>query len=350
MTNLDLFQVLASEDQAEQERLSGNRAIIAVQTRVKTKFEKFVRAAKTDEEHQTRIELVSNEIQQIANEAADEYHYDDVPRLINAATAVLGGGHASDCTCGFCENKGKLPGSSDEDDGEEKESSFKTAFDYPDVGGSLETEQANDFGGPIGVALDEATKGDNDEELGGPIGENASGQKGAKVLDLRDEEVQQRFAGGFTSCSCGCEGCDDGNHCESEKCIESKHSKVSADVETGDTYTQERVDLPAADNLGLGGPSPKIDKGKSGDNTGWNLDPIEVPSKRHPKEDQALGQDYPDYGADLPGPSETGKQISADSPLQPEFNVAPNTDTWSGTEGLATPVTSAVLAKWTVVE
>lgn len=111
--------------------------------------------------------------------------------------------------------------------------------------------------------------------------------------------------------------------------------------ETGDSYWSEKLDLgsfTSDDGISDVG-SPKIDKGNSGTNEGWTLPKIDVPSERHPTEEQNILQPR-EWDKELPGPSDTGKRIDADSPLQPEFTTAPNTDTWSGTEGQASPVTS----------
>jgi hypothetical protein len=107
MTNVDLFQVLATEDAEEQERVAGSRAVIAVQSRATTRFAKFVALASTPDELESRIALIESELRTIASESAEDYGYDDADRLYLAATKALGGGHKSDCGCGFCENKGK---------------------------------------------------------------------------------------------------------------------------------------------------------------------------------------------------------------------------------------------------
>jgi hypothetical protein len=128
----------------------------------------------------------------------------------------------------------------------------------------------------------------------------------------------------------------------------SKFVIVAAEVEDGDSYQSETVSLPAADDSGLGGPSPEIDKGKSGDVAGWSLSDIDVGSKKHRLENQDASEpaDYndPDFLRDL------------DSPVHEDADVTksvgpPDTDgtkTWTGTEGLASPVTSR--NRWTVVE
>lgn len=54
--------------------------------------------------------------------------------------------------------------------------------------------------------------------------------------------------------------------------------------------------LPTGDDTGLGGPSPKIDKGNSGDQNGWSLDPIDTQMKGSPhpttEQDPTAKADY----------------------------------------------------------
>lgn len=118
-----------------------------------------------------------------------------------------------------------------------------------------------------------------------------------------------------------------------------------------DTFWQDQIDLHSTDSKDgvseVG--SPKIDKGPSGDNDGWTIPKIDVPSELHPTEEQNILKPT-EFDAELPGPSNTGTRIDADTPLQPEFTTADGTDTWSGTEGQASPVTSAVLSKWQPVD
>ena len=383
---MGLFEVLASEDAREQETASGRRAVLAAQIRAKDSFGSFVANAATQEERDARISLISADLDQTLAEVADEYAYGDVERLKNAATVALGGGHPSDCTCGFCENKGSF-GKDDDDNKKDEKKDDDSDSDDKDK--------------------DDDGDSDDKEEKKLPWEKGSSVRVASRVMAEYDWDGLTKTADGFSFCECNCEGCNSANHCESEKCIETKHSgnpgnpdsakssektankyvqkrgdkwviiqkgtgdvlsehdseekanasframemhkHEGASVETGDTYVTETVDLPSSKD-GLGGPSPKIDKGPSGDNKGWSLPEIEVPSERHPVEKQQI-HDTPDYSADLPGVSDTGKSISADAPLQPEFNTADNTETWTGTEGQADPVSNEsinVLSKWSV--
>lgn len=122
-------------------------------------------------------------------------------------------------------------------------------------------------------------------------------------------------------------------------------SKTAAGVDTGDTYTQETVDLPKADDSGLSeDPSPKMDSASAGDENHTSQKPIDIPSTRHNPEVQDI-TDPADYTATLETPSGVAKRVDADSPMQPEHHVAPGTDSWTGTKDQANPVTS----KWKVL-
>jgi hypothetical protein len=120
-----LFEVLAKLDAEEQERREGNRAIVAAQTRAKERFAKFVGQAKNKEDLDARLALIDSNLRDLISDVVNEYG-GDPDRVYLATTAVLGGGHASDCDCGFCQNKGKGFDSKDEDK-EDKESSTHIA-------------------------------------------------------------------------------------------------------------------------------------------------------------------------------------------------------------------------------
>lgn len=311
-----LFEVLAGHDAEEQERRTGTRAAIAAQTRAKARFEGFLSKAAGQSDFEARLALIDSNLRDLANETAAEYD-GDPERTYLAATAVLGGGHASDCSCGFCENMGKLPGQSDEDEeeeeGVEKESSKKCHYC-----------------------------------LGDGLG---AGGNQCPICKGTGKEPKEKESSVKTSCSCGCgpNGCDCEN-CPVKEQKVARWSVVAADVEEGDHYQSERVSLPSADDDALGGPSPKIDKGKSGDHTGWDLDPIDVGSVRNKleKQDASDPAEYndSDFLRDLDSPIHDDADVTK-SVSPPDMD---RTKTWTGTEGQASPVTSSDLTKWRLVE
>jgi hypothetical protein len=155
----------------------------------------------------------------------------------------------------------------------------------------------------------------------------------------------------------GCKFCENKFGQKDEEKDESDDMDVTAavkwavEVDTGDTFWSERVDLPKADASGLSSEgTPKIDKGRVPKD---GLSAVDVPSSAHPSEMQDVAEkaDYDtqtDQGANAKPDSTKApvERVKADTPMQPEHHKAPRTKTWNGTEGLASPVTS----KWAVEE
>ena len=323
---MDTFEVLASEDAAEQERLSGTRAVIAAQTRAKEQFGAFVAKAATDEERDARIALISSDLEAMLSDVASEYSYSDTDRLSKAATVALGAGHPADCTCGFCENKG----------------SFGKDEKEKDADGDYDGDEDDDMDKESSVK--EANKYIEERD-----GKWVVTQKGTgKVLSTHDskEDAEASFRAMEMHKH---EGALDIPPRVLPEFPWDSFQPIAADVETGDSYQSERVDLGESKDGVSDVGSPKIDKSKSGDETGWDLKPIDVNSERHQLEHQDA-TDRADYTAgDFDPQNSVTDRIDADKPLQPEHNVGDSTETWTGTEGLASPVTSAVVAKWSVL-
>ena len=279
-----LFEVLASTDD------NGPRAVIAAQTRAKSIFERFVAG------DESKLAYIADDLKKMAAEVADEYGYDDPEKLYLAATIALGGGHASDCTCGFCENKGKGFGDKEEDadEGMEKEASTKTACDCP----------AHD--------------------------------------------------GGDCTCDgdCGCSECSGGDSKKEASVRPYSYQafnweKVAAEADYTDSYQGERESLPTSDGTGLGdtGAVP-TDRSKSGDQTGWNLEPIDVDSQKHQLEHQDAPQRAEYNNEDFDPSNPVRERVDADKAMQPEFTKAPNTETWSGDKGDSLGQQAPVTSKW----
>lgn len=117
----------------------------------------------------------------------------------------------------------------------------------------------------------------------------------------------------------------------------------------------ETVELPNKERdtfaTGLGDKaSPKIDKSKSGDETGWDLEPIDTQmgGSPHPSVEQDVGtpakydkKDFLDQ-TDAVAKQET-LPTADDSGQSTDRNIKqPATDTWSGMDGQTDPITSAV--------
>ena len=271
-----LFEVIASADDP-----ADTRAVIAAQTRAKTQFDRFL----SEGDRESKLAFADDDIKKLAAEVAEEYGVEDAERLYLAATVALGGGHPAGCTCGFCENKGKLPGASDEGDEEEaetKESSVKTACEP-----GCEMDHEHDY----------------DED------------------DKKEASVKPYAYSGF----------------------DWEHVAAGAEDRSGDSYQHERETLPESDGTGLGdtGAVP-TDRSKSGDQTGWNLEPIDVDSQRHQLEHQDA-EDRAEYNAaDFDPSNPVRERVDAGTPMQPEYTNGPDTQTWSDKSTQQAPVTS----KW----
>lgn len=279
---MGLFEVLASTED------SGSRAVIAAQTRAKSVFERFVSG------DESKLAYIADDLKRMAAEVADEYGYDDPEKLYLAATVALGGGHPAGCDCGFCQNKGKgFGGDAEEEEDEEKTAktaSTKTACDCP----------AHDGG--------ECNCGDD----------------------------------------CDCAECHGGKEASVKPYVyqDFDWEKVAAEADYSDSYQGERESLPTSDGTGLGdtGAVP-TDRSKSGDQTGWNLEPIDVDSQKHQLEHQDAPQRAEYNNEDFDPSNPVRERVDADKAMQPEFTKAPNTETWSDAGTQASPVTS----KWSLL-
>lgn len=118
----------------------------------------------------------------------------------------------------------------------------------------------------------------------------------------------------------------------------------------------ETVKLPKGNADAQGGPSPKIDKGNSGDQFGWSLEPIDtqMTGTPHPsiEQDPTAKAEYnkDDFLAQTDAVTESVELDSAPN-LMDDAGFAPggeehgpHTDTWSGTAGQAMPVTRESLS------
>lgn len=254
------------------------RAVIAAQTRAKTVFDRYL----SEGDRETKLAFVADDIRKLAADVAEEYGVEDAERLYLAATVALGGGHPADCTCGFCENKGSFGKDDDGDEDDmEKESSVKTACEP----GCTEDHE-HDF---------------EDEK------------KEASVTPYK------------------------------LAAFDWEHIAAGSEDRSGDSYQGEREELPTSDGTGLGdtGAVP-TDLSSSGDQTGWNLEPIDVHSEKHQltHQDATDRAEYNDSDFDPSNP--VRERVDAEAPMQPEYTNGPDTQTWSDKSTQAAPVTS----KW----
>lgn len=162
-------------------------------------------------------------------------------------------------------------------------------------------------------------------------------------------------SGPKAGCTCG----DDSSESETDDDAESEPAEDSdddaAEVKEARTATWvvsefrptaealETEKLPTGDDTALGGPSPKIDKKEwkpNALNDDGNLSPIDTEGagSPHPTEQQDV-TDVADHEADFL--AQTDAVTESQDVGKETTTEAIHTDTWSGTEGQADPVTSA---------
>lgn len=121
-----------------------------------------------------------------------------------------------------------------------------------------------------------------------------------------------------------------------------KESRVASWTVLGEAL--ETVDLPKGDDTALDGPSPKMDKGEwkpNALNGDGNLSPVDTEGSGSPH--PTVQQDITDVADHTKDPLEQTDAV-ADHGVdvgKEHTTEAIHTDTWSGSEGLADPVTSA---------
>lgn len=132
--------------------------------------------------------------------------------------------------------------------------------------------------------------------------------------------------------------------------------ELSMAASTKEAEALKTVKLPKGGESALGGPSPKIDKGNSGDQNGWSLDPIDtdMDGTPHPtrEQDPTAKADFTkdNFLDQTRAVTETVELDSApdmmnDAGFAPGGEEhGPHTDTWTGTDGMAKPVTRESLS------
>lgn len=132
--------------QFDESFLASRREAAAVaHKRVQDRVGAYLKIAKTSEEYDARLNFVSDDIRQIVADVAEEFSVDhdkladaiddalkgegvtDINEELADAPSAVGhkaaGGHKDGCTCGFCKNKGNLPGRVDQKEQENKDAS-----------------------------------------------------------------------------------------------------------------------------------------------------------------------------------------------------------------------------------
>lgn len=328
----------------DQKRDETRVAVAVAHRRFTTRFAGFLHEANTLDEYQQRIALVEDEIKEMVDDVVAEYGGDS--QKLEASLKETKGGFCDDCkkwksgpkkgcTCGDEESEDRSDGdpdlsdNSDEEKDDSSDSKEETVEETSDSSHDSSAKQADLTTQPIMTPVplpDEPGKGvpDIDGEL-----EDAPSAVGYGTIASETPAMQ--------------------------KARQLITAKLAADAPTGDS-AEKRKTLPTGDESALGGPSPKIDKRK------WkpkalgepNLHPIDTEGKGspHPTEHQDI-VDKPDYerdnflkGTEGNGTTKHKQKLDKDTG---DFQ-APHTDTWSGTDGLANPVTQTAISSTHVAE
>jgi hypothetical protein len=291
-----IFEHLAAFDDSE--RVAARKAVAVATKRVQTQFGAFLASA-TDADRAARVALIQDDLDAVVASVVSEYggDYDKIRMVIADLT-------------------------------------------------TMPRDTAGQWSSP--EQLQDAQQSDIDSEL-----EKAPSAVGA---DAGAGVLSSHTAGHADDCECGfCT--NKGSFGKDEEEDEDKdddedgEKKTAADAPAGAGGASKRESLPKADASGLGGPSPKIDKAKSGDQDGWNSKPIdtEMSGTPHPTVDQDITQkpefDKEDFLAQTDSvttqedlPSNSGDAGFDDGGV----NHGDNTDTW--TEAQNDPVTNTALA------
>lgn len=327
----NVFDVL--EDESE-ERGTRRAAIVAV-ARTKKQMGAFFKQAADEADFDARLSLVSDTISDIVREACVENSTSDFATVTRVVASELA--HFAEVMRNTVQDTDIAPVTEDEEgDGQMHVRGLagRKLLGLPsqleENGGKIANGDGSFPGTPHGL------------DFGG-LG--ATGGKCTCGPGYKDDNCAEHGEEATSAAKGGVGNLHkDGPETPLERAQRDAATKTA--VETGDTYTQETVDLPKADESGLSDePSgPSMDSASAGDENHTSQKPIDIPSTRHNPEVQDI-TDHADYTKALDTPSGVAKRVDADTPMQPEHHVAPDTQTWNGTKDQATPVTS----KWKVI-
>lgn len=418
-----LFEHIAQFDDGQ--RVAGRQAAAVAQKRISDRFGSYLGLSKDSEERTARLGFIEDDLRQIVADVAEEYNADienlqdaidehlkgegvtDLNGDLEEAPSAVGhksaGGHASDCDCGFCQNKGNLPGSDSDsdDDGDEdneseaKESSAsdplaKTAVggpeQYPaeqgatcDNCGAPVEHKANDYPCPnCGQPTLNVHPG-LQQGLDSLIGLGST--KESDVVDptyLSEAPAPEHHHPGVNEVPCpdcggaGCPGChgagvipldprqlqEGGPDTLAPLGLQASTKTAEADRDGGGAVTREK--LPKGDGESIGTePSPKIDKKQwkpNALNSDGNLEVIDSEQAGSPvpteTQDIADGAEYESQGEEgdgfLDGTDSVTEQqtlpTADESGQSTERNISQDGQDGTWTESENDPVTSEVLS------
>lgn len=345
--------------------LANRREAAAVaHKRVQDRVGAYLKVAKTTTEYDARLNFVYEDVRQIVADVAEEFSVDhdklaeaideslkgegvtDINEELEDAPSAVGhkaaGGHKDGCTCGFCKNKGNLPGKVDQKEQEDKDASEphddddsgvvdkESATHISETPQSPRLSTCRNCGRTIDLRLGQYSPADAPGGEGTPDDPIAPGDR---------DDI--------------CAACDYGdNHSHNLPHGASTHLADSPRDGGGAIKT---VDLPTGKGDAVGyGASPKIDKKEwkpNALNADGNLPPVdaEMNGSPVPTKTQDLVDEKPDYEGDflrdtdavttqqdLPSADDTGHST--------ERNISQDGQSGTWTEGQNDAVTPQVFA------
>lgn len=319
---MSVFEVLAKRnDEGIQAR---SRSILAARVRAQESFGSFLAKATSAQEKDLRMDAIDEDLQKIVREASEEYGHDNLGEIYTSARSLLA------CTCGDFGKKC------------DKECECKECHGTKEASGKpWEDEEEEDPDDTYGEQKERHGPWD-DEEDDEPTKKDSSIKEANQYIEERDGKwvITQKGTGKVLSTH------DSEDKAKASFAAMEAHKHGADESFSEDAYDLNREKLPKSDGSGLGDTGAVPTDESKVPNEG--LKPIDVPSNRHPHEIQEI-TDHADYNdGDFDPSSPTRDRVNIDTTMQSEHNVAPNTDTWTGTEGFADPVTSAI-AKYTIV-
>jgi hypothetical protein len=352
------FEHFAQTDDSQ--RVATRKAVAVATKRVEDRFGPYLRSAKTPDELRARLSLVEDEMREAIADAVEEHGVEDADAIYTAVAKHAGGAYCDDCknwkhlpdgcTCGDDDSpkessrNGELDGPGIDDE----------LADAPSaVGGEPKPKMPIEAAGPLPSLFQEgvASPGLNTPPAAGaaPNLPASGGSPGPSIAQGMPNSPAQMGYGttpqpaptpapatsptppplaspenlhhdlamqpGAADANQGARDFQPEKHNmdnynqigqqyglsgqQVQDMLKNYQAHTAADAPAGAGGAVKREKLPTGDNSGLGGPSPKIDKSKSGDEWSWNTSDIDTETSGTPK--PSVTQDVselPDYTKD----------------------------------------------------
>lgn len=364
----------------DQQRVANRKAVAVARKRADDRFGDFVRAARDEEEFKARLALVEDDLDAALTDVVDE-HGGDLERVKSAVQSgwedlVRGGDgrwqapsaapddgtdidtELSEAPSAVGESSGDLISAPESIQSVASTTRWSIGIPNPlDAVKNLPGEVAQGVGNAVTDVPGNLADGVHGLEQGSQALDHATQQVPGVGNALHEVNITPGGQG-LHHLEQGLEGLQQlpgqpplnnlpGGNPQFQKML----GHQAAEAPDGAGGAVDRESLPKGDESALGGPSPKIDKGNSGDERGWSLKPVETETSGtpHPTVEQDVTDDA-DYGKrdfldqtdavikseDLPSDDDSAGFTTERNVEQPSQAA----DQWTGTEGQADPVTN----------